>query len=75
MLFLSLLHQKGSLHNCSAKLHLFLPSTNEMANLDAATQIRLGYICIMSPKAARESTARVAVAHVFPENNSANMLF
>ncbi len=45
-----------------------------MANLDGATQIRLGYICIISPRVAKESTARVAVMHVFQENNSAKML-
>jgi hypothetical protein len=46
-----------------------------MANLDAAKQMRLGHICIMSPRVAKESTARVTVTHVFPENNSAKMLF
>ncbi len=44
-----------------------------MTNLDAAKQIKLGYICI-SPRVAKEITARVAVTHIFQENNSAKML-
>jgi hypothetical protein len=46
-----------------------------MVNLDAATQIRLGYTCTISPRVAKASSASVVVAPVFPENTSIKMLF
>jgi hypothetical protein len=54
--------------NWSAKLQLFCPPLNAMAILGDVTQIRIGSTCVMSLRS-------VAVAHVFPENNSAKMLF